>query len=117
MSFASGPPEVEARDDVEQLIIAHLRQWNLAAAFEHVAGKTGLGGQKLFDLLFHRSAADELVDEHRHRLADAERAIGRLVLDRRIPIIEVNDMRRSREIQAGAAGLERQDEKGLRSSC
>ena len=45
------------------------------------------------------------------RLADAERAIGGLVLDRRVPpAIEVDDVRRGGEVEPGAAGLEREHE-------
>src|SRR5271163_1922758 len=47
------------------------------------------------------------------RLPDAKRAVGRLVLDRRIPpAVEVKDVIRLREIEPGAAGLEREDEEG-----
>ena len=44
-------------------------------------------------------------------LADAEGAVGRLVLDRRVPpAIEVDDVRRRGQVEARAAGLEREHE-------
>ena len=44
-------------------------------------------------------------------LADAEGAIGRLVLDGRVPpAVEVHDVRGGRQVQARAAGLEREHE-------
>src|SRR5208283_6127894 len=44
-------------------------------------------------------------------LADAEGAVGRLVLDRWVPpAVEMHDMRGRRQIEARAAGLERKDE-------
>src|ERR1035437_2714044 len=56
--------------------------------------------------------ADEFVDEDVLLLADAEGAVGRLVLDRRVPPeVEMHDMRRRREIKPRPAGLQRQNEK------
>ena len=50
----------------------------------------------LVDLLLQRAGADELVDLHVARLADAEGAVGRLVLDRRVPpAVEVEDVVRA----------------------
>ena len=59
------------------------------------------------DALLDRAAADELVHQHVLRLPEAERAVGRLVFDRRIPpAIEVHDMRGRRQVEASAARLE-----------
>ena len=63
------------------------------------------------DLLLDRAAADELVHQDVFLLADAEGPIGRLVLDRRVPpAVEMHDVGRRGQGQAGAAGLQRQDE-------
>jgi len=63
------------------------------------------------DPLLDRAAADELVDEDVFGLSDAEGAVGRLVLDRRVPpAIEVDDVRGGGEIETGAPLLERQHE-------
>ena len=63
------------------------------------------------DLLFDRAAADELVHQHVPLLADAEGAVGGLVLDGRVPpAVEVDDVRGRGQVQAGAAGLEREHE-------
>ena len=66
---------------------------------------------QLVDLLLDRAAAHELVHEHVLGLADAERAIGGLILHRRVPpAVEVDDVRRGGQIEAGAARLEREHE-------
>ncbi len=64
------------------------------------------------DAFLDRTAADEFVHQDVALLTDAKGAVGRLVLHRRIPpAVEVDDVRGRRQIQAGAAGLEGQDEK------
>ena len=66
---------------------------------------------ELVDLLLDGAATDELVDQHVLRLSDAERPVGGLVLDRRVPpAIEVHHVRGGREVEPRAAGLERQHE-------
>ena len=51
------------------------------------------------------------MDQHVPALADAERAVGGLVFDGRIPpAVEVNHMRCGGEVQARPAGLERKHE-------
>ncbi len=63
------------------------------------------------DAFLDGTAADELMDQHVAFLTDAKRPVGRLVLDRRIPpAIEVDHVRCGSQVQAGPAGLERQDE-------
>ena len=53
------------------------------------------------DFLLHRAACDQLVARHHARLADAMRAIRRLVFHRRIPPrIEMDDRVGSRQVQA-----------------
>src|SRR5208282_922702 len=59
-----------------------------------------------------RRIAADAVHEHVALLANAIGAIGSLVLDRRIPpAIEMHHMRSAREIEPGAAGLDRENEK------
>ena len=63
------------------------------------------------DRLLDRAAADELVDQHVALLADAEGPVGGLVLDGRVPpAVEVDHVRGGGQVQARAAGLQRQDE-------
>ena len=63
------------------------------------------------DAFLDGAAADELVDQHVPLLADAERPVGRLVLDRRVPpAIEMDDVRGGGQVQAGPARLQREDE-------
>ena len=65
----------------------------------------------LVDALLERAGTHVLVDLHVARLADAERAVGGLVLDGRVPpAVEVEDVVRRGEVQAEAAGLEREHE-------
>jgi hypothetical protein len=62
-------------------------------------------------LLFERAGAEELVHLHILALPDAEGAVGRLVLDRRVPpAVEVEDVIRGREVEARAARFEREQE-------
>src|SRR6516165_5409284 len=78
------------------------------------AGLVDPRGQRLFALLqfehalFDRTLRHELVDEDRLVLADAVGAVGRLVLDRRVPPgIIMNDGVGGGQIEAGAAGRPR----------
>ena len=62
-------------------------------------------------MLLKRPGRDEEMHEHRLRLSDAVRPVRRLVLDRRIPPpVEVDDVRRLREIETKPARFQRQDE-------
>src|ERR1019366_3920724 len=64
------------------------------------------------DPFFDGAAADKLVYQDVAFLADAEGAIGRLVLDSGVPpAIEMNDVASRREVESAAAGFERDDEK------
>ena len=102
--------EIE-RDELQQLVVLHLGQQHLGAALEQILRQLPLRVNQLVDLLLDRPAADELVHQHVLGLADAKRAIGRLILDRRIPpAIEMHDVRGGGEVEPGAAGLEREDE-------
>ena len=82
-----------------------------APPLEQIPGELLLRLDQLVDLLLHGAAADELVHQHVLGLADAEGAVGGLVLHRRIPpAIEMDDMRGGGEVEPGAAGLEREHE-------
>jgi hypothetical protein len=53
------------------------------------------------------------VDRHVAGLPDTERPVRGLVLDGGVPpAVEVDDVERGGRVQAGAAGLQRQDEEG-----
>ena len=65
------------------------------------------------DPLLERADARELAHLHVLALTDPERAIGRLILDRRVPpAIEVDDVVGRGEVEARAARLQRQDISG-----
>ncbi len=76
-------------------------------------GQRGVGERALLrleleDALLDRARRDQPVDEHGLVLADAVGAVGGLVLDRRVPPgIEQEDVVGRGEVEAGAAGLER----------
>ena len=70
-----------------------------------------LPGDDLLDPLVDGARADETVRDHGVGLADAPRAVARLVLDRGVPPAVVqHDVVGRGEVQARAAGLERQHE-------
>ena len=70
---------------------------------------------KFVDFLLHRTAANEFVHQNIFRLPDAEGAIGRLVLDRRIPpTVKVHHMRRGGKVQSCASRSQREHEKANR---
>ena len=70
---------------------------------------------QLVELLLERAGADELVHLHVARLADAEGAVGGLVLHGRVPpAVEVEDVVGARQVEAGAAGLDGEDEQARR---
>ena len=81
------------RDELQEIIILHLGQQHVGAAFEEIFGEAALGVNELVDPLLNRPAADELVHEHVLGLADAKRAVCGLILDGRIPpAVEVHDV-------------------------
>ena len=60
---------------------------------------------------FDRALGNEFVDEDRFVLADAVGAVGGLILDRRVPPgIVMDDRVGGRQIEAGAAGFEADQE-------
>ena len=95
------------RDELQQLIVLHLGQQHLATAFEQIIGELALRVNELIDPLLNRPAADELVHQDVPGLADAERAVGGLVLDSWVPpAIDMDDVRGGGEVEAGATGLQ-----------
>ena len=67
--------------------------FGLAFPSEHARRQLALVGVHREDGLLDRAARDEAVDRDRLRLADAMRAIGRLILDRGVPPrVEVDDV-------------------------
>src|SRR5205807_1731341 len=81
------------------------------AGADDVPGHLLLALDHLVDLLFQCTHAEELVHQYVARLADAEGAVGRLVLDRRVPpAVEVKDVPRRRQVETRAARLEREHE-------
>ncbi|MNY00594.1 hypothetical protein D3C86_1330940 [compost metagenome] len=81
------------------------------AAFEHAARQAGLAVLQLLDLFLDAAAGDQLVDEHRLVLADAVGAVAGLGLGGRVPPgVEVDHGIGGGEVEAGAAGLEADQE-------
>ena len=83
------------------------------------AGADDLLGQRLLlldhrvDPLLQRADADELADLDVPPLADAERPVGGLVLHGRVPPpVDVDHVAGRGQVEAGAAGLQRQQEQG-----
>ena len=69
------------------------------------------------DLLLDGSLADEFVDQNVLRLADAERPVGGLVLDRRVPTaVEVHHVRGGGQVEPRATRLSDSTKKGIDSS-
>jgi hypothetical protein len=91
----------------EQILVAHFGQIDLAAGVaEEVLGHLSLRLDQLVDSFLDCATADEFVHQHIAFLPDPKGTVGRLVLDGRIPpAVEVNDVRRGSQVEAGAAGL------------
>ena len=101
------------RHKTKQFGIVHFRQQSFRAFAQYVLSQRALGGDDVVDAFLQRAAADEFVDHHIALLTDAECAIRGLVFDGGIPpAVEMNDMGGGGEIEAGAAGFEREDKKG-----
>ena len=83
----------------------------LRGGAHHLVGGLLLGLNHGVDAVFEGAGADHLVDVDVPRLTDAEGAVGGLVFDGRVPLpVVVDDMVGARQVQAGTAGLQRQDE-------
>ena len=86
------PLQAEA-DEVEELGVVHLGEGLFGSA-----GQDGIGGVLFFgdegvDFFLQGAGGDEFVDKDVALLADAEGAVGRLVLDGGIPpAVEVDDV-------------------------
>src|SRR5262249_44076983 len=101
------------RDEAQQLLVVELGQLHLVRAVEELPRQVLRGRYQRVDLLLARPAAHELVHQHAVLLADAVGAIRRLALGGGVPpAIEVNDVAGGRQVEAGAAGLQRQHEEG-----
>ncbi|MNY31345.1 hypothetical protein D3C86_1655070 [compost metagenome] len=62
---------------------------------------------QVLNLFFHRAARNHFINEHRLLLADAIRAVGRLVFRRRVPPrVVMNHRVRFGQVQANATGLQ-----------
>ena len=82
---------------------------------QHEVGDVALAGHDLLDPLVDGAGAHEAVRHDGAGLADAPRPVAGLVLDRRVPpaVVE-HDVAGGGEVEAGAAGLERQHERARR---
>src|SRR5680860_352791 len=98
------------RDEVAQLLVAQLGQRHLAGA-EHGLREAALVLKQLPDPVLDGALGDEPVDLDCPHLADPVGAVGGLVLDSGVPpAVEVDDVVGTREVEAGAARLEREQE-------
>src|SRR5690606_25569210 len=80
-------------------------------ALEDAHRELALFRVELENRLLDRALRHEAHDGDRFRLADAVRAVARLILGRRVPPrIEVDDRIGRREVEAGAARLQRDQE-------
>jgi hypothetical protein len=70
-------------------------------------GEVALGVDHLVDALLDGARGHDLVDVHGPPLADAVGAVSGLVLDCRVPPVEVDDVRRRGQVEPGAARLQR----------
>ena len=76
-----------------QFLVRHLGQRSLAAFRQHLVRQLGLLLDQGVDLFLDRPSADEFMNQHVALLADAEGAVGGLVLHSRIPpAVEVDHM-------------------------
>jgi len=90
----------------QQLGIVHFRQQPLATFTQHVFGQGAFAGNDFVNPLFQGPAAGEFMDRDVSFLANAERAVGRLIFDCRVPpTVKMNDMGSRREVETGAASF------------
>ena len=95
-------------DKVAQRVGAELAEPRFAGGADNRIGQTALVVDERIDLLFDSAFADQLVHEDGARLADAPGAVGGLVFDGRVPpAVVVHDLAGSREVEAGAARFQR----------
>ena len=82
---------------------------------QHEVGDAALARDDLLDLLVDGAGAHQPVADDGLGLADAPRPVAGLVLDRRVPppVVE-HDVVGGGEVEPGAAGLERQHQRGRR---
>src|SRR5579871_1211903 len=98
------------REEVSQLRGGHLGQPVFAAAHDAL-GQFLLLLDHQVDTFFKRADAYEFVNLHVLALADAEGAVGGLVLDGGVPpAIIVKHVIGRRQVESHAAGLQREDE-------
>ena len=103
------PLLIDSAKELEQVARRELRRG--VGAVEHARDERTLGAVQREDLLLDGAARDEPVDRDRLVLADAVRAIGGLIFDGGVPPrIEVDHVVGAGEVDAGAAGLERDQE-------
>src|SRR3954464_7992014 len=96
------------RNSSQQISVTHLSQQLLPTLIEQVTRQAGFRFNERIDFLFNRTTTHKLVDEHIAMPPDAKGAVGGLILHGRIPpAVEVNHLGGSRQIQSGAASLER----------
>ena len=104
---------ITTRRDLMSEADLHRQSRDFLSAFQKIARQGALGFDERVDAILDRATADELVHEDRLSLANPERPVGRLVLDRRIPpAVEVADVVRRHQVQPGSAGFQRKDEHG-----
>ena len=107
---ASWTASLRQGHELAQLSGVELGDPSLAAADDPLGEVLLLRDQRV-DPLLERADARQLAHLDVLALADPERPVGRLVLDRRVPpAVEVDDVVGGGQVQPGAAGLQRQHE-------
>jgi hypothetical protein len=72
------------RYKAKQFRVAHFRQQSLTTLTQQALGQRPPVGEDFLDPLLEHASAGELVDQHIALLADAQRAVSRLVFHRRV---------------------------------
>ena len=99
--------------EVEKLLVAELGDPVLAAGADDVFSDFLLAIDEGVDALLDGADADELVDDDVLFLADAEGAVGGLVLDGGVPpAVKMDHVVGAGEVEAGAARFDGEDHEG-----
>src|SRR3989338_2756966 len=94
---------------IEQLAVVHFGKQKFRAALQHIPDELLFRFDQSVYAVLNSATADELVHQHVAPLADAEGAIGGLILHGGIPpAVEVDDVRGGGKVESRAAGLERE---------
>src|SRR4051794_18984129 len=104
------PPQIESQK-LQYPPPPHLGQKHVRPAAEEISCQLLLRLKHLVDLVLHGATADELVHQHILDLSDAERAVGRLLFNSRVPPpVEMDHMGCRCEVEPRATCFDREHE-------